>query len=50
MDIIKWNLGSTAVRITEEYIYNQQQVCNICSSVTHLNLSLSGVILKFLHL
>nr|XP_027103574.1 probable plastid-lipid-associated protein 14, chloroplastic [Coffea arabica] len=25
MDIIKWNLGSTAVRITEEYIYNQQQ-------------------------
>lgn len=25
MDIIRWNLGSTAVRITEEYIYNQQQ-------------------------
>ncbi|KAK2998592.1 hypothetical protein RJ639_022945, partial [Escallonia herrerae] len=25
MDIIRWNLGSTAVRITEEYIYGQQQ-------------------------
>ncbi|KAI5657687.1 hypothetical protein M9H77_26480 [Catharanthus roseus] len=25
MDMIRWNLGSTAVRITEEYIYNQQQ-------------------------
>nr|XP_043615535.1 probable plastid-lipid-associated protein 14, chloroplastic isoform X2 [Erigeron canadensis] len=25
MDIIRWSLGSTAVRITEEYIYGQQQ-------------------------
>uniref|UniRef100_A0A5B7BKQ6 Protein kinase domain-containing protein n=1 Tax=Davidia involucrata TaxID=16924 RepID=A0A5B7BKQ6_DAVIN len=25
MDIIRWGLGSTAVRITEEYIYGQQQ-------------------------
>ncbi|KAK3006685.1 hypothetical protein RJ639_016953 [Escallonia herrerae] len=25
MDIIRWNLGSTAVRIAEEYIYGQQQ-------------------------
>ncbi|CAA0824677.1 Probable plastid-lipid-associated protein 14-chloroplastic [Striga hermonthica] len=25
MDMIRWNLGSTAVRITEEYIYSQQQ-------------------------
>ncbi|KAL3521636.1 hypothetical protein ACH5RR_019785 [Cinchona calisaya] len=25
MDMVRWNLGSTAVRITEEYIYNQQQ-------------------------
>lgn len=26
MDIIRWGLGSTAVRITEEYIYGQTQV------------------------
>ncbi len=26
MDIIRWGLGSTAVRITEEYIYGQPQV------------------------
>ncbi|PIN20511.1 Protein kinase PCTAIRE [Handroanthus impetiginosus] len=25
MDMIRWSLGSTAVRITEEYIYGQQQ-------------------------
>ncbi|KAK6936692.1 Plastid lipid-associated protein/fibrillin conserved domain [Dillenia turbinata] len=25
MDIIRWGLGSTAVRITEEYIYNRKQ-------------------------
>ncbi|KAK2973585.1 hypothetical protein RJ640_023235 [Escallonia rubra] len=25
MDIIRWNLGSTTVRIAEEYIYGQQQ-------------------------
>ncbi|GER46706.1 obp3-responsive gene 1 [Striga asiatica] len=25
MDMIRWSLGSTAVRITEEYIYRQQQ-------------------------
>ncbi|KAJ0839645.1 hypothetical protein HanPSC8_Chr14g0609311 [Helianthus annuus] len=25
MDIIRWSLGSTAVRITEEYIYGHQQ-------------------------
>ncbi|XP_071709976.1 probable plastid-lipid-associated protein 14, chloroplastic [Rutidosis leptorrhynchoides] len=25
MDIVRWSLGSTAVRITEEYIYGQQQ-------------------------
>ncbi|PWA75266.1 Plastid lipid-associated protein/fibrillin conserved domain-containing protein [Artemisia annua] len=25
MDFIRWSLGSTAVRITEEYIYGQQQ-------------------------
>ncbi|XP_057951618.1 probable plastid-lipid-associated protein 14, chloroplastic isoform X2 [Malania oleifera] len=25
MDIIRWGLGSTTVRITEEYIYNQHQ-------------------------
>ncbi|KAL9374751.1 hypothetical protein Peur_031630 [Populus x canadensis] len=27
MDIIRWGLGSTAVRITEEYIYKQPQDC-----------------------
>lgn len=26
IDIIRWGLGSTAVRITEEYIYGQTQV------------------------
>lgn len=26
MDIIRWGLGSTAVRIAEEYIYGQPQV------------------------
>lgn len=26
MNIIRWGLGSTAVRITEEYIYGQPQV------------------------
>ncbi|KAJ6874655.1 hypothetical protein NC652_034375 [Populus alba x Populus x berolinensis] len=26
LDIIRWGLGSTAVRITEEYIYKQPQV------------------------
>lgn len=26
MDFIRWSLGSTAVRIIEEYIYGQQQV------------------------
>ncbi|XP_077227584.1 OBP3-responsive protein 1 [Tasmannia lanceolata] len=25
MDVIKWGLGSTAIRITEEYIYGRQQ-------------------------
>ncbi|KAK6925995.1 Plastid lipid-associated protein/fibrillin conserved domain [Dillenia turbinata] len=25
MDVIRWGLGSTAVRITEEYIYNRKQ-------------------------
>lgn len=33
MDIIRWGLGSTAVRITEEYIYGWPQVYGFLSSM-----------------
>jgi hypothetical protein len=46
MDIIRWSLGSTAVRICEEYIYGHQQVLHHLSPlkqdinlvIDHLNL------------
>lgn len=33
MDVIRWGLGSTAVRITEEYIYGRPQVYGISALI-----------------
>ncbi|XWS61312.1 hypothetical protein CRYUN_Cryun07bG0115400 [Craigia yunnanensis] len=37
VDIIRWCLGSTAVRITEEYIYHQPQACPFFEPTEILN-------------
>jgi hypothetical protein len=33
VDVIRWGLGSTAVRMAEDYIYGQHQVLTLCTCI-----------------